>query len=187
MIIETNRLIFREWSMQDIDFLVDGMNDFEVAKYLTVPFPYTKRDAIDFVNKHLKNGGNSYYFAIERKEDKQVIGGTNISIKEDGEFRGGIWLHRNFQGKGYGTEMWIARAKFAFDELGAKELVNGFYDFNKRSKKMQQKIGYKIVGEKTNFCPALNSEVREIVTNLKKADFDKYYKNIDFEFFVKDK
>lgn len=181
MIIETKRLIFREWELKDIDFLVDGMNDFKVAKYLTVPFPYTKQDGLNFISKHLQNGNNSFYFAIERKEDGQVIGGTNISIKENGEFHGGIWLHTNFQGKGYGTEIWIARAKFAFDKLGARELINGFYDFNERSKKMQLKIGYKIVGEKTNFCPALNNEVREIVTNLKKTDFEKYYNHTDFE------
>lgn len=184
MNITTKRLRFREWNLEDVDFLFDGMNDFDVAKNLTVPFPYTKQDAIDFVNKHLNNGNNNYYFAIERKEDGQVIGGTNISINDKGEFRGGIWLHRNYQGKGYGTELWVARAKFAFDVLGAKELVNGFYDFNERSKKMQLKIGYKIVGEKTNYCPALNSEVREIVTNLKKNDFEKYYKSTDFEFLV---
>ena len=65
-----------------------------------------------------------------------------------------------------------------------KKLLNGYYYFNERSKKMQLKIGYKIVGEKTNYCPALNSEVREILTKLKKSDFDKYYNSIDFEFSV---
>ena len=46
MHIETKRLRFREWTENDVDFLVDGQNDFDVAKNLTVPFPYTKQDAI---------------------------------------------------------------------------------------------------------------------------------------------
>ena len=37
--------------------------------------------------------------------------------------------------------------------------------------KCKKKVGYKIVGKTKNFCPALNSEVVEVVTNLKKGDF----------------
>lgn len=36
---------------------------------------------------------------------------------------------------------------------------------------MQQKIGYEIVGEKSNYCPALKKEVKEIVTELTKERF----------------
>ena len=36
---------------------------------------------------------------------------------------------------------------------------------------MQQKIGYEIVGEKTNYCPALKKEVKEIVIELTKEGF----------------
>jgi len=184
MRVVTKRLYFRKWNIQDVDFCVDGLNDYDVAKNLTVPFPYTTQDAIDFIEKHSKDDGKNYSFAVVRKEDNQVIGGTNISINENGEFHGGLWLHRDFQGKGYGTELWIARAKFAFDILGAEELINGFYYFNERSKKMQLKVGYKIIGEKINYCPALKSEVKEIVTKLKKSDFERYYNTIDFEFSV---
>ena len=186
MFIETKRLIFREWKEQDIDSLVDGLNDFGVAKFITTPYPYTRKDADVFVAEHLKNKKDDYCFAVCLKEDGKVIGGTNVSKNERGEFGGGLWLHRDFQGKGYGTELWIARAKFSFDILGAKELKNGFYDFNERSKKMHQKIGYKKAGEKPRFCPALNKNVREIVVILKKEDFEKYYRTIDFEFSIKE-
>ena len=185
MKIETQRLIFREWNKDDIDFVADGLNDISVAKNMPVPFPYTKNEAVEFVNSHLKNNSKCYHFAIDRKEDNKTIGGTNISINENGEFTGGIWLHRNFQGQGYGTEVWIARAKFAFDYLGAKELVNSFFEFNERSKKMQQKLGYKIVGEKVTYCPALQSDTKEVLTNLQKFDFEKFYNNLDFEFIVR--
>ena len=186
MQILTKRCVFRNWKLEDADAVADGLNDFDVAKNLTVPFPYTKENAIDFIEKHLENDEKNYYFAIVNAEDGRLVGGTNIFINEAGEFHGGIWLHRDFQGKGYGTEIWTARAKFAFDFLGAEELMNGFYDFNERSKKMQQKIGHKIVGEKTNYSPALKSEVREVLTKLSKADFEKYYNSIDFAFSVED-
>jgi len=172
MVIETDRLILREWSLSDVDDMVEGLNDFETAKNLTTPFPYTEVNALDFIKKHLKNDKNNYYFAIVLKSTNKVIGGTSLEIKTDlNKNKGGIWLNRSYQGYGYGTEVWKARAKFAFDHLGLTELENGFYDFNERSWKMQKKLGYKIVGETINFCPALNKKVKEIVTNLKKEEF----------------
>ena len=185
MRIETERLIFRKWNEYDVDFIVDGLNDFEVAKNLTSPFPYVKQYAIDYIQKHEEHKDSDFVFAIVCKENGEVIGGTNITLNEEGEYRGGIWIRKKYQGKGYGTEIWTARAKFAFDVLGLNEIYNGFYYFNERSKKMQLKIGYKIIGEKENYCPALKSSVKEIVTRLKKDDFEKYYKTIPFKFLVK--
>ncbi len=172
--IETERLILREWKMEDIDILVDGLNHFDTAKNLTVPFPYTKDHAIAFIQKHLKNNKESMCFAITLKETNQVIGGTSLDFYKDlQKYKGGIWLHRDFTKKGYGTETWRARAKFAFENLNVDELLNGFYEFNNASWHMQQKVGYKQVGKTTNFCPALKSEVVEVVTTLKKEDFIK--------------
>lgn len=172
MVIETERLVLRKWTMDDIEALVDGLNDFDTAKNLTVPFPYAEKDAVEFISRHLKDFGKNFYFAVTLKGSGEVIGGTSLSVEDDGKTNnGGIWLHRNFRGMGYGTEVWSARAKFGFEALGLDELFNGFYDFNEISKKMQLKVGYKIVGNKKNFCPALKSEVNEIRTTLKKSDF----------------
>ena len=172
MIIETERLLLREWKISDIDDMVEGLNDFDTAKNLTVPFPYKTEHAESFIKKHLKNDENNYYFAIVLKSTNKVIGGTSLEIKKDiGKNKGGIWLNKNYHHKGYGTEVWIARAKFAFNILNLKELENGFFEHNNTSWKMQEKLGYKIVGETTNYCPALNSEVVEIVTNLTREDF----------------
>ena len=123
MKIITKRLYFKKWNLNDTDFCVDGLNDFEVAKNITSPFPYTKQDAIDFIQKFSKDAKNNYYFAVVKKDNNKVIGGTNISIHENGGYKGGLWLHRDFQGQGFGTELWTARAKFAFDYMGAKEIT----------------------------------------------------------------
>ena len=54
MQIETKRLIFRKWKQSDANALVDCLNDFELVKNMTMPFPYTKNDAIEFLSKSLK-------------------------------------------------------------------------------------------------------------------------------------
>ncbi len=180
MIIETERLLFREWQLSDINDMVEGLKDFETAKNLTVPHPYSIDNAKSFINKHLHNDENNYYFAIVLKKENKVIGGTSLEIKTDiNKNKGGIWLNKKYHGFGFGTEAWIARAKFAFETLQLKELENGFFEHNEISWKMQKKLGYEIVGKTTNFCPALNSEVVEIVTNLTKDNFYKALKKLN--------
>ena len=172
MKLETERLILREWRLTDIQDMVEGLNDFDTAKNLTVPFPYKIEHAECFINKHLKNDKNNYYFAIVLKSENKVIGGTSLEIKNDiNKNKGGIWLNKKYHGKGFGTEVWIVRAKFAFETLNLSELENGYFEHNEISWKMQQKLGYRIVGKTINFCPALKREVVEIVTNLAKEDF----------------
>lgn len=170
MRIETERLILREWTFDDVPDQVEGLNNFETAKNLTSPFPYAEENSIEYITKHLKNGSGSYAFAVELKDTGKVIGGTNLVLL-NGHYNGGIWINEAYTGKGYGTEVWLARAKFAFEELKADKLDNGFYDFNNRSKHMQEKTGYKIVGESTKFCRALNKEVVVILTVLTKENF----------------
>ena len=170
MKIETDRLILREWQKTDVNDIVEGLNDFDTNKNLTAPYPYQIKDAEYFIEKNSYHKDDSYYFAIQLKGTGKVIGGTNINIVGN-KAKGGIWLNKDYQGKGYGTEAFKARARFAFELLGVNELENGFFDFNKKSWHMQEKIGYEIIGEKKNFSPALNQEVTEIVTRLTKENF----------------
>jgi [ribosomal protein S5]-alanine N-acetyltransferase len=94
MKLETKRLILREWKEKDISDLVEGLNNLEVSKWLaTAPYPYTKKDAenwIKFCIENAKKGNkrDSYYFAIELKYEKKVIGGVGlerINFKEPQE------------------------------------------------------------------------------------------------------
>ncbi|MBQ9792737.1 MAG: GNAT family N-acetyltransferase [Clostridia bacterium] len=170
--IETDRLLLREWKIEDAEDLLEGLCDFDVTKNLTIPYPYTKEHAINFINAHIKNTVKDCTFAIVLKETNKVIGGTSIEYYEDiNQYKGGIWFNKKYIGKGFGTEAWIARAKFAFEVLKVNELVNGFFEFNNASKHMQEKVGYKITGKKKNYSPALKQEVVEITTLLTKEDF----------------
>ena len=169
--IETERLIIRPLINEDAKSLYEGLKEFEVAKNLTVPYPYTLEHAKSFIESSLKEENKNYKFAIVLKSTGEVIGGTTIDFyKNPDKVKGGIWLNKKYIGYGYGTEAWRARAKFAFEVLGVEQLENGFFDFNEASKKMQLKVGYKIIGEKENFSQSLNKKVTEIVTLLKKED-----------------
>ena len=47
---ETNRLILRNWQETDIDDLIEGLNNLNVSKWLTlVPYPYLKENAEEWI------------------------------------------------------------------------------------------------------------------------------------------
>ena len=103
IIIETDRLVLRQYKLEDVDDIVEGLNNLNVTKWLQgAPYPYTKKDALDFINKSIDN--SLYNFAIILKSENKVIGGTQLTNIDwhngtagggitggvDGKIRGGI-------------------------------------------------------------------------------------------------
>lgn len=91
MKIESKRLILRNWEEGDVEDIVDGLNNIEVAKWMaSVPYPYTENDARNFIERVKNNNENvKIALAIVLKENNKVIGGTEIRNinKKDGTCR----------------------------------------------------------------------------------------------------
>ena len=169
-------MILRNWSENDIDDLVEGLNNIEVSKWLsTTPHPYTRENAAAYIDNCVKNlsvehNPTTYSFAIELKSEKKVIGGT--TLKQINTFHGtaggGIWLNVNYHGFGYGTEAFGKRIEFAFKVLNLRRLENGFLEGNQASKRMQEKLGYVIEGKRRKgfLCMADGKLKDEYTTSL---------------------
>ena len=101
---------------------------------------------------HSKNGKriDSYEFAIELKSEKKVIGGLSLNKINNfqGTAGGGIWLNKKYHNKGYGSEAFAERLKFAFNKLKLRRVETGFLKGNKSSFKMLKRMGYKLEGMK---------------------------------------
>ena len=123
IVIETERLMLRQWNMNDIADMVEGLNNINVTKWLAgATYPYTVKDAEEFIPKTIDN--NLYNFAIVLKSENKVIGGnqlTNISVT-NGTAGGGIWINEKYQWYGYGSEAFGARIQYAFEVLGLRRL-----------------------------------------------------------------
>lgn len=177
LIIETKRLILRQYRLSDIDDLVEGLNNINVSKWLAfVPNPYTKEDAYDYIKKSIDE--NLFNFAIVLKSENKVIGSTQLSNISDvhGTAGGGIWINEKYHGHGYGTEAWGARIKFAFEVLGLRRLENGYFKDNISSFKMQEKFGYKNEGirRKKFKSMATGKYEDEYITGLLKEEWIDY-------------
>lgn len=176
LIIETQRLILRQWTMDDIDDIVEGLNNINVTKWLAgASFPYTIEDAKEFINKTINN--NLYNFAIVLKSENKVIGGTqltNIDLK-NGTAGGGIWINEKYQGYGYGSEAFGARIKYAFEVLNLRRLENGYFKENEKSHKMQLRFGYKDEGiKRKRFISKATGKIEdEYITGLLREEWIK--------------
>ena len=182
MQIESERLILRSYEDKDEADLVEGLNSLNVAKWMAgVPFPYTEDDAKHFIER-AKNQDEKIKIslAIVLKENNKVIGGTEITNinKKDGTAGGGIWLNEKYQKNGYGTEAFSIRIKYCFEVLGLRRIENGYFPGNEKSRRMQQKLGYKDEGirRKKFLCLATGEYVDECVTGLLKEEFIEYNK-----------
>lgn len=177
VVIETERLILRQWNMNDLDDMVEGLNNINVTKWLAgAPFPYTIEDAKHFVQKTIDN--DLYNFAIVLKSENKAIGGTqltNVNLSY-GTAGGGIWINEKYQGFGYGIEAFNARIKYAFEVLGLRRLDNGYFKDNEKSHKMQLKLGYKDEGirRKCFVSKATGKIEDEYLTGLLKDEFVEY-------------
>lgn len=177
VIIETERLILRQYTINDINDIVEGLNNINVTKWLAgAPFPYTIEDAKHFVQKTIDN--DLYNFSIVLKSENKAIGGTQLTNVNFayGTAGGGIWISEKYQGYGYGTEAFSARIKYAFEVLGLRRLDNGYFKDNEKSHKMQLKLGYKDEGirRKCFVSKATGKIEDEYLTGLLKEEFVEY-------------
>lgn len=151
MILQTQRLILRKPRLSDWKDVVEGVGDFEVSRNtLRIPYPYTKKDALDWIKKSNKkwNEKRGYTFAIELKKEKKLIG--VIDLIDVDTFSGtadtGSWINRKYQRKGYITEAKIVVNEFAFNKLKLRKLNSRVFSDNIASNKVQERIGYKLEG-----------------------------------------
>jgi len=176
VIIETDRLILRQYNLNDINDVVDGLNNINVTKWLAgAPYPYTNKDAEYFINKSINE--KLYKFAIVLKSENKVIGGTELSNIDlfNGTAGGGIWINEKYWGHGYGSEAFGARIKYAFEVLGLRRLENGYFKENEKSHKMQLRFGYKDEGiRRQRFVSKGSGKVEdEYITGLLKDEWIK--------------
>jgi RimJ/RimL family protein N-acetyltransferase len=181
MQLETKRLVLREWRKGDVKDLIEGLNNLDVSKWLAfAPHLYTKKDAEEWISRCRKDARkgkerDSYEFAIELKSERKVIGGTGlIKINRfQGIAGGGIWLNAKYHRKGYGSEAFDARLRFAFDGLRLRRIENGFFKGNTFSSGMQKRFGYRIEGmkRKAYICMADGKTKDEYLTGLLKEDW----------------
>jgi len=155
MKLETKRLILRKPKMSDADDIAEGIGNYDVAKMLMkVPYPYTKKNAEDFIKKRIQKWKekdlDDYLFMIELKSEKKVIGAIGVHRIDffNGVGTTGSWINKKYWRNGYMTEAKIVVNDFVFSKLKLRRIESNIFIENKASGATQKKMGYKFEGMK---------------------------------------
>lgn len=147
IILETPRLIIRNWENRDRGLFHALNSDEEVMRFF--PFRRTRSQSdelFDRLQKMISETGLGFY-ALEEKEDGQCIGFAGLARTElephlpDGTVEIGWRLAKPFWGKGYVTEAGKALIEYAFGNLDLPEVVSFAVHNNERSTAVMQRIG----------------------------------------------
>ena len=156
--LETDRLILREWSKKDIKDLIENINDINIAINLVkVPYPYTKKDAINWIinckKDQIKKPRLTYELAIELKSEGKVIGG--IALININKFQGtsevGCWIGEIYWRKKLATESLHEMLAFAFLTLKLKKVNAYIIAENLPSKRLVKKLGFIYEGTRKEY------------------------------------
>ena len=147
MILETERLILRRWEESDAEDLYKYANNPDVGPIAGWPPHQSVEESLDVI-KNVLNGKEAY--AICLKEDGKAIGAIELKLnghtdmtEKDDECELGYWLGKPFWGQGLMPEAAREILRHAFEDIGMSKVWCGYYEGNTKSKRVQEKVGFK--------------------------------------------
>lgn len=171
--LETERLIIREFTFEDLDTLIELRSDDEVNKYLggkarQNPEAIAKR-LKDYIESYEKFGFGAS--AMIWKETGEMIGWSGLMpLNETGEVELGYGMVKEFWGRGIGCECAVAWLKFGFEKAGLERIVAIAYPENKSSRRIMEKCGMKF--EKI----AMHYDIECVFYAISKNEFIEFIK-----------
>ncbi|MFB6216284.1 MAG: GNAT family N-acetyltransferase [Candidatus Aenigmatarchaeota archaeon] len=130
---------------EDIEFLRDHVNDPEIRSSLTIWRPMNIEQEREFFEE-VVSAEEPVNLMVTR--DGEPLGTVELREKEQdriGEL--GIWLKKEAQDNGYGTEAAERLAEYAFNELNFHKVTARAFGKNKASRKVWEKLGFEEEGK----------------------------------------
>jgi len=144
VILKSKKFILRPFKKGDENSLVENINDKLIYRYTCkIPYPYTKKDANNYINKIIKKKGG-IAFAIDI--DGKVVGcvGLNNIKKHKAEI--GYWIGKRYWKQGIVSSAVKLVTEYAFKKLKVLRVYAQIFKQNKASSKVLEKNGYKLEG-----------------------------------------
>ncbi|MEP3045310.1 MAG: GNAT family N-acetyltransferase [Roseibium sp.] len=148
ILMETDRLLVREWQDDDLDPFAEMCADPEVMRYF--PAPLTREQTailIDIAIRKQKEDGFCFV-PVETKSNREFLGFVGLSIPAyakplpfDPCVEVGWRLKRPAWGNGYATEAAKAWLRFGFETVDLTEIVSFTTKGNRPSREVMKRLG----------------------------------------------
>ncbi len=171
---ETERLILRPWKETDAEELYKYAKDPLVGPPTGWPVHTSADNSRQVIKDVLASPG---IYAMVLKETGLPVGSIGLHFnsdlaKEDDEAELGFWIGPEYWGRGLTPEASRELLKHAFEELKLESVWCGFYEGNEKSKRAQEKIGFRFHHAKENVpVPLLDETRNEQVNVMTKEDW----------------
>ncbi|MFI6811948.1 GNAT family N-acetyltransferase [Nonomuraea sp. NPDC050328] len=147
--IETERLLLRRITADDVDHLVELDSDPEVMRHLSGGVPTSREKIVgEVLPRILSYTGDQGFFAAIEKSTGDFLGWFLLRAKHgepEDEPELGYRLRKIAWGKGYATEGSVALITKAFTELGARRVYAETLAANIGSRRVMEKAGLQYV------------------------------------------
>ena len=144
MHLETKRLILRPWCEDDAEDLYLYAADPEVGLPAGWP-PHTSVENSREIIRTVLSAPETY--AVCLKETGRPIGSIGLHrndlAEDDDEYELGYWIGKPYWGQGLIPEASRELLRYAFEELGMNRIWCGHYDGNIKSRRVQEKLGFR--------------------------------------------
>lgn len=147
MQLQTNRLYFKQVSIDDINNIHELHSLPETDRYNTLGIPETIEVTEKIINEWLVEQNAqppaSYVFSLSLVDTNQFIGLIGLKIGKPNYKTAEVWykIHFNYWNKGYSTEALAKLLEFAFKDLELHRIEAGCAVENIASVKVLEKSG----------------------------------------------
>lgn len=169
-VIRTERLTLRTPCEADASRIAELVGDYEVSKMLAhVPHPYGQADARNWL-AHLaeQSTGEEVAFAVD--DGNGLVGAVSFRDLQKTPVIG-YWLGRAYWGKGYMSEAVRAALGWLFRTTDHELVISEAMNENPASLKVQEKLGFVVVGNSSCSSLARGESRPATRTELKRDDF----------------
>ena len=144
--LESDRLLFRKFTPEDLDALINLRSDEEVIKYLggkKLQNPQAIEKRLQFYIDCYEKFGFGVCAIIWKANGEMIGWGGLMPLEETGEIEVGYGMTKEFWGKGIGFETARAWLEYGFNVAGLDRIVAIAYPENTASRRIMEKCGMK--------------------------------------------
>ncbi|MFA5318458.1 MAG: GNAT family protein [Patescibacteria group bacterium] len=148
--IKTKNFILRPFVARDAAAVAKNANDKAIGRNTTsIPYPYSLADAKEWLKKvavrNKQCNPDTINFAIDI--NGEAAGSISLmKIQEGHKAEIGYWLGKEYRGGGIMGAAVAEIVKYGFKELKLRRIYGHVFTFNKISKKVLEKNGFKLEG-----------------------------------------
>jgi [ribosomal protein S5]-alanine N-acetyltransferase len=176
--LSTQRLLLRKIQQTDADFILQGLSNTLVTKYMLIRY-YTLQEVqeqMDYYANHYTNNTGMYWLmqSTTSNQSMGVIGLNNLSIVHK-KAELGFWLLPQFWNKGFTTEASKAMLNFCFNNLQLNRIEATVETENIASIDTIQKLGFTQEGTFKEYEINNGKFINLMMFALLKSEFSNLY------------